>query len=513
MRDPKAFLTLRRATPGRQAVEERVRHWREFYGPVPESAVRAQGARCMDCGVPFCQGDTGCPVRNVIPEWNDLVARGEWHGAFDSLHATNNFPELTGRLCPAPCESACVLGLVNEPVAIRHIEQTIADRGFAEGWVVPRPPRRATGFSVAVIGSGPAGLAAAQQLRRYGHDVVVFEKDERVGGLLRYGIPEFKLEKSVLQQRLDQLEAEGVQFRTGISVGEDVTADELRAEFDAVCIATGAGAARDLDVPGRQLAGVYLAMDFLTAQNRRLETEQLSARYQVPGTRYQEPGTRYPVPDKDFDARDRHVVIIGGGDTGSDCAGTCVRQGARSVRQFELLPQPPASRAANTPWPLWPMQLRTSHAHEEGCDREWSVATTAFSGENGRVHKLHGARLERRVFADGRTDFARMPGTEFELDADLVLLAMGFTGPVKSRLLVDIGVQLDARGNIATDHAHRTSVPGVFSAGDARRGASLIVWAIREGRDAAEAINVWLSNPGNNRQLPQMLGGVIERSG
>ena len=507
MRDPKGFLTLRRATPGRQAVEERVRHWREFDGPVPESAVRTQGARCMDCGVPFCQGDTGCPVRNVIPEWNDLVARGEWRSALDSLQATNNFPELTGRLCPAPCESACVLGLVNEPVAIRHIEQTIADRGFAEGWVVPRPPRRATGFSVAVIGSGPAGLAAAQQLRRYGHDVVVFEKDERVGGLLRYGIPEFKLEKSVLDLRLSQLEAEGVRFRTGISVGEEITADELRAEFDAVCVATGAGAARDLDVPGRELAGVYLAMDFLTAQNRRLERDAL------PVTRYPLSVSRFPFPDDDCDARDRRVVIIGGGDTGSDCAGTCLRQGARSVRQFELLPQPPANRASTTPWPLWPMQLRTSHAHEEGAEREWSVATTGFSGENGRVQRIHAARLERKVFADGRSEFARMPNGDFELDADLVLLAMGFTGPVKSKLLVDLGVQLDARGNIATDHAHRTSVPGVFSAGDARRGASLIVWAIREGRDAAEAINVWLSNPGNNRQLPQMLGGVIERSG
>jgi glutamate synthase (NADPH/NADH) small chain len=472
MADPKAFLTLRRATPARQPVEDRVRHWREFYGPVPEEATRTQAARCMDCGVPFCQGDSGCPVRNIIPEWNGLVQHGEWRSALESLHATNNFPELTGRLCPAPCESACVLGLVNEPVAIRHIEQTIADRGFSEGWVVPRPPRRATGFKVAVIGSGPAGMAAAQQLRRSGHTVVVFEKNERVGGLLRYGIPEFKLEKAVLDLRLGQLEAEGVQFRAGIDVGADITVEELRAEFDAVCVSTGAGAARDLDVPGRQMDGVYLAMDFLTAQNRRLEGNALG--------------------EAIGDARDRRVVIIGGGDTGSDCAGTCVRQGARSVRQFELLPQPPASRASSTPWPLWPMQIRTSHAHEEGCDREWSVATTAFSGDDGRVQRIHAARLERQVRADGHTDYARLPGSDFELEADLVLLAMGFTGPVKSRLVTDLAVELDARGNIATDHEHRTSVPGVFAAGDAKRGASLIVWAIREGRDAAESIDRWL---------------------
>jgi glutamate synthase (NADPH/NADH) small chain len=472
MADPKAFLTLRRATPERQAVDERVHHWGEFYRPAPESAVQTQAARCMDCGVPFCQGDTGCPVRNVIPEWNGLVQRGDWREALESLHATNNFPELTGRLCPAPCESACVLGLVNEPVAIRHIEQTIADRGFAEGWVVPRPPRRNTGFKVAVIGSGPAGLAAAQQLRRAGHAVVVFERDDRVGGLLRYGIPEFKLEKSVLDLRLSQLEAEGVQFRAGVDVGETITVAELHSQFDAICVATGAGAARDLRVPGRELEGIHLAMDFLTSQNRRNA-----------GDAFFEMG---------IDASDRRVVIIGGGDTGSDCAGTCVRQGARSVKQFELLPQPPRDRASTTPWPLWPMQLRTSHAHEEGAERDWSVATTAFTGENGRVGRIHGVRLERQVFADGRSDYVQLPGSEFELEADLVLLAMGFTGPVKSRLLVDLGVELDSRGAIATDLAHRTSVPGVFAAGDAHRGASLIVWAIREGRDAADSIDSWL---------------------
>jgi glutamate synthase (NADPH/NADH) small chain len=472
MREPKSFLTLRRATPKRQAVDERLTHWGEFYSPVPESDVQTQAARCMDCGVPFCQGDSGCPVRNIIPEWNDLVNRGEWREALESLHSTNNFPELTGRLCPAPCESACVLGIVNEPVAIRHIEQTIADRGFAEGWVVAQPPRGDSGFSVAVIGSGPAGLAAAQQLRRFGHSVIVFEKDERVGGLLRYGIPDFKLEKSVIDLRLAQLEAEGVQFRAGVEVGVDITVGELQAEFDAVCVATGAGSARDLRVPGRVLNGIHLAMDFLTSQNRRLAGDAHA-------------GTGR-------EARDKRVVIIGGGDTGSDCAGTCLRQGARSVRQFELLPQPPADRAASTPWPLWPMQLRSSHAHEEGCDREWSVATTAFTGENGRVQKIHAVRLETQLMPDGSTSYAQMPGSEFEIEADLVLLAMGFTGPVKSRLLNDLSLELDGRGNIATHESHHTGVPGVFAAGDAHRGASLIVWAIREGRDAAESIDKYL---------------------
>jgi glutamate synthase (NADPH) small chain len=480
MRDPKGFLTLRRSTPERQPIEERVSHWGEFYRPPSEPAVRTQAARCMDCGVPFCQGDTGCPVRNIIPDWNDLVNRGEWREALESLQSTNNFPELTGRLCPAPCESACVLGLVNEPVAIRHIEQTIADRGFAEGWITPRPPRTASGFSVAVVGSGPAGLAAAQQLRRFGHSVVVFEKDDRVGGLLRYGIPDFKLEKSVIELRLAQLEAEGVQFRTGIDVGEDMTVSELRTEFDAVCLATGAGTARDLAVPGRVLAGIHLAMDFLTAQNRRIADDALSV--------------------TSGEARDKRVVIIGGGDTGSDCAGTCLRQGARSVSQFELLPQPPVDRAPGTPWPLWPMQLRTSHAHEEGCNREWSVATTGFSGENGRVQRIHAVRLEEQLSADGSIRYEPVAGTAFEMEADLVLLAMGFTGPVKSRLLADLSVELNGRGNISTDGAHRTAVAGVFAAGDAHRGASLIVWAIREGRDAAESIDLWLRSGEEDRR-------------
>lgn len=474
MADAPAFLTLRRATHRHEPVADRLRHWREFYEPLGENDLREQGARCMDCGVPFCQSDSGCPVQNVIPQWNDLVRRGRWQQALEALHATNNFPELTGRLCPAPCESACVLGLIEQPVAIRTIEQAIANRGFSEGWITPLVPPFETGKRVAVIGSGPAGLAAAQQLRRMGHGVVVFEKSDRIGGLLRYGIPSFKLEKEMLERRLVQLRSEGVLFRTLADVGVSPTIEDLRRRFDAICLATGAEVERDLQVPGRLLPGIVQAIPYLSQQNRRDEGDTIET-------------------VECIDARDKHVVIIGGGDTGSDCGGTCLRQGARSVRQFELLPQPPMDRAAETPWPMWPMQLRTSHAHDEGCEREWSVSTTGFSGAGGRVRRLHAVRVESQI-RDGRQVFVPVSGSEFEISADLVLLAMGFTGPRREGLLAQLGVELTDRGTVKTDAQHRTSVPDVFAAGDVRRGASLIVWAIREGRDAAASVHAFLRN-------------------
>ncbi|MFL5580320.1 MAG: glutamate synthase subunit beta [Gemmatimonadaceae bacterium] len=474
MGDPKGFLTIRRADPRRLPVVERVRTWREFYEPAADETLRAQGARCMDCGVPFCQGDTGCPVRNVIPDWNDLVYRGRWREALDALQATNNFPELTGRLCPAPCESACVLGLVDQPVAIRSIEQAIADRGFGEGWVTPQPPARETGWRVAVVGSGPAGLAAAQELRRRGHGVVVYEKSDRVGGLLRYGIPDFKLEKHVLDRRLAQLAAEGVRFETGVDVGRSASVETLRAEFDAVLLAMGAQVPRELPVPGRDLRGVHLAMELLAQQNRRVAGDVIP-------------------PHAEISAAGKRVVVVGGGDTGSDCIGTCHRQGAREVRQLELLPQPPAARDASTPWPFWPMQLRTTHAHEEGAERLWSISTTGLTGELGRVTALHAVRVAPAKDAAGRPTFAPVPGSDEVIPADLVLLAMGFAGPARDGAVAELDLALDARGNVATDDRHATSADGVFAAGDVRRGASLIVWAIREGRDAAGAVDAWLS--------------------
>lgn len=469
----RAFVTLRRAAPQREPVEERLRHWKEFYQPLPETTLREQGARCMDCGVPFCHGDTGCPVHNVIPEWNELVQNGSWRDAVESLHATNNFPEFTGRLCPAPCESACVLGIIDQPVAIRSIEQAIADRGFEEGWIAARPPSFESGHRVAVIGSGPAGLAAAQQLRRMGHAVDVFEKSDRIGGLLRYGIPEFKLEKRVLDRRIDQLRAEGVRFHTNANVGDSVKVGELKRIYSAICLAIGAGVPRDLQVPGRILLGIDTAMNFLEQQNRRDAGDSIE-------------------PREEISARGKNVVIIGGGDTGSDCAGTCLRQGAASVRQFELLPEPPHDRPPSTPWPMWPMQLRTSHAHEEGAEREWCVSTTAFSGTGGRVERLHAVR----VAPDEHGRMTPVAGSDWVIETDLVLLAMGFTGPAREGLLSQLKVKLTDRSTVRTDSAHGTSASGVFAAGDVSRGASLIVWAIREGRDAAATIDSYL------RELP-----------
>jgi glutamate synthase (NADPH/NADH) small chain len=472
MGDPKGFLKIKREEPKKRPVENRIHDWKEFYKPVTVETLQTQGARCMDCGIPFCQGNTGCPVQNMIPDFNDLVYRGRWKDALKVLHSTNNFPEFTGRLCPAPCESACVLGIIDDPVSIRVIEWNIIDKGFDEGWVTPVKPTVRTGKKVAVVGSGPAGLAAAQQLCRSGHSVTVFEKADRIGGLLRYGIPDFKMEKWVLDRRLEQMRAEGVEFKTNVDVGKDITADELRREFDAVCLTMGAMIARDLPVPGRDLAGIHYAMEFLTQQNKLNAGDRMD-------------------PAQRITAEGKRVVIIGGGDTGSDCLGTCHRQGAKEIHQFELLPQPPPKRAESTPWPLWPMMLRTSHAHEEGCQREWSVSTKRFSGENGRVRKLEAVRVEMKQ-ENGRLQFVEMPGTEFELDVDLVLLAMGFTGPVREGLLTDLGVKLDARGAVAVDENYMTSVEGVFAAGDTKRGASLIVWAIREGRDAAQGINHYL---------------------
>lgn len=467
MADPRGFLKYKREGPSRRPVELRIRDWNELYEPFSDEKLKVQGARCMDCGVPFCQSSTGCPVVNLIPEWNDLVHRERWKDALKALHATNNFPEFTGRLCPAPCESACVLGINSDPVSIRVIEWNIIDKGFDEGWVEPVLPVWSSGKKVAVVGSGPAGLAAAQQLARAGHGVTVYEKSDRIGGLLRYGIPDFKMEKWVLDRRLDQMRKEGVAFEPGVCVGVDLDIQALRRDYDAVLLALGAEQARELPVPGRELKGIHLAMDYLMQQNKRVAGDS--------------------TVEEPISAEGKRVVIIGGGDTGSDCLGTAHRQGCREVHQFELLPEPPPTRAASTPWPLWPMQLRTSHAHEEGCDRQWSISTTRFSGQGGRVEQLHATRVK---FENGT--FTPIPGTEMVLPVDLVLLAMGFVGPVKAGLLDSLGVQYDQRGNIMVDENFMTNLDGVFAAGDTKRGASLIVWAIAEGRKAATGIHQYL---------------------
>ena len=460
------FMEYPRELSQRRAVTQRVNDWFEIYVDFPEQKLREQGARCMDCGVPFCH--TGCPVNNIIPDWNDLVYHGRWKEAVRQLHATNNFPEFTGRICPAPCEAACVLGINQPPVTIKQIEKSIVERGFKEGWIRPEPPKFRTGKKVAVVGSGPAGLAAAQQLCRAGHWVSVYEKSDRIGGLLRYGIPQFKLEKNIIDRRLEQMSAEGVQFITKAHVGKGVPVEDLEREFDVMVLAGGAECPRDLQVPGRELKGIHFAMEFLPQQNKRCLGDRVD-------------------PATEIFATDKRVVIIGGGDTGADCLGTCHRQKPRSVHQFEIMPMPPDERSPQTPWPLWPMQLRTEAAHEEGGVRDWSIATTKFTGDSeGNVQALHAVRV------GPPPKFEPIPGTDFTIEADLVLIAMGFLGPVRNGMIEQLGVTLDARGNIATNQNYMSSVPGVFAAGDMRRGQSLVVWAISEGRKAAAGVDAYL---------------------
>ena len=465
------FLEIKRETPARRPVAERIHDWQEVYLPFESEKLQKQGARCMDCGIPFCH--QGCPLGNLIPDWNDLVYRDRWREAIDRLHATNNFPEFTGRLCPAPCEGSCVLGINDDPVTIKQVEVGIIEHAFDEGWVAATPAAVHTGKTVAVVGSGPAGLAAAEQLNRAGHAVTVFEKADRVGGLLRYGIPEFKMEKRFLDRRLRLMEASGIAFKTGVHVGTTLPVATLRSEFDAVVLAGGAEWPRDLPIPGRELDGIHFAMDYLTMQNHRSQGDA--------------------VPDEGFiTAKDKHVVIIGGGDTGADCLGTAHRQGARSVTQFEILPRPPQERdALANPWPLWPNIFRVSSAHEEGGAREYSINTTHFTGKDGRVTTLHVVRVEM-VTEEGRSSFRPLAGTEHQLDADLVLLAMGFLGPRRDGMLTELGVKLTDRGTVWRDANWMTSVPGIFTAGDMQRGQSLIVWAIAEGRSAARGVDRYL---------------------
>jgi glutamate synthase (NADPH/NADH) small chain len=473
MGDSKAFITIGRESAKKRPIVERIHDFREVYLPMAEEKLRTQASRCMDCGVPFCH--SGCPLGNLIPDWNDLVYRNRWREAIVQLHATNNFPEFTGKLCPAPCEEACVLNINDDPVTIKQVEVSIIERAWAEGWIVAEPPADRTGKTVAIIGSGPAGLAAAQQLNRAGHTVTVFEKDDRIGGLIRYGIPDFKMDKGLLDRRLEQLAEEGIQFRAGVNVGVDITAEELRCSFDAVALCLGAIAPRDLNVPGRELSGIHYAMDYLTQQNRRV--------------------AGLPVNAEDILAEGKHVLIVGGGDTGADCFGTALRQGAASVTQFQIHPEPAKDKPELNPW--WPepaMILKTGPAHEEGGAREWGIHTTHLEGDGqGNVKALHAVRVERiEGGKGGQRAIVPVPGSESIFPADLILIAIGYTGPHRAGLLTDLGVEMDRRGNVQADEDYMTSVPGVFAAGDARRGQSLIVWAIAEGREVAHGVDKYL---------------------
>ena len=466
MGKPTGFIEFEREVPTRRPVAERVNDWKEIYEPFSIVKVQTQGARCMDCGVPFCHN--GCPLNNIIPDWNDLAYRDRWKDAIRVLHSTNNFPEFTGRICPAPCESACVLGINEPPVTIKNIERTIVDHAWEQGWIVPEPPEVRTGKKVAVIGSGPAGMAASQQLNRAGHSVTLFEKNDRIGGLMRYGIPDFKMEKHHIDRRVEQMKAEGVEFVVNAHVGHNVSIEELRQNFDAVLLTGGAEAPRDIKAEGRENRGIYFAMQWLPNQNKRNAGDDVHGEFDVLAT-------------------DKHVIIIGGGDTGADCLGTSHRHKCKSVTQFELMPMPPPQRAASTPWPNWPLMLRTESAHEEGGQREWSILTTKFEGDaEGNVKKLHTVKV------GPAPKFEPIAGTEQVWDAELVLLAMGFLGPVKGGMIDQLGVDLDGRGNVKCNEQYMSSVPGVFAAGDMRRGQSLVVWAIAEGRKAARGVDQWL---------------------
>ncbi len=462
------FMEYERETASYRPVEERIHDYREVYQPFPEDRLRIQGARCMECGTPFCH--TGCPLGNMIPDWNDLVYLGDWKNAIDRLHFTNNFPEFTGRICPAPCEKACVLGIIEPPVSIKQIEVGIVEHAFAHGFIVPKPPAIRTGKKVAVIGSGPAGLACADQLNKAGHTVTVFERSDRPGGLLMYGIPDFKLDKHVVKRRLRLLEQEGVIFKTSTWVGQDYPTERLR-EFDAVVIAAGATKARDLPIPGRNLGGIHLAMDFLPQQNKRNQGDTI-------------------LDEVSITASGKHVVVIGGGDTGSDCIGTSIRQGALSVTNIEIFPRPPEDRTETMPWPYYPMILRTESSHQEGVQREWSILTKEFLGAQGKVEKIRVARLDYST--DGNGKMVSRELEQIELKADLVLLALGFLGPEQEGMIKDLGVEIDDRGNVKADDDYMTSVPGIFACGDARRGQSLVVWAIAEGREAARGVDLYL---------------------